>query len=197
MTVEGLETEHKYLLEEGFDLSEFERCMLALRPSGVVRAQVDEAYFLTRGCPLGIFRHRHDGALHDLTWKSFGREDTEVRSEWAIDLDRSGGSQLERVRSFLNPLGILWEGRAEKTLICFEFPDCEVVWYCATTGGRTAMCLEVEALNAESLTQAKATIAAYERSLGLNPATRCRRPLVLLLFPEFPLHTAQYARPTC
>ena len=60
----------------------------------------------------------------------------------------------------------------------------EVAHYRASTGARAVECVEFEATRKQSLTAALHTVERYERATGFGDATRSRRSLPQILFPE-------------
>ncbi len=189
---EGLrfqEIEHKFVVNERFDLSRFAGALAALGPIRTTALRVTDRYYLVAGSRRGRFviRHRYDPELHHLTLKSFGT-DTEVRQEINIDLGHHAGDQHDRVEAFLERLGVEWSGSLEKDLRVWYFPDVEVVHYRASTAGRSVCCVEFEATRKRSLAEALATVRRYERATGFDAADRSHRSLLEMLFPEVSEH---------
>ncbi len=177
-----LEIEHKFVLDPGFDRDAFFHSVTALQPLRTYSAQVVERYYLTEATPRLIYRHRYDENNQDLTYKTFGGDDIEIRREVRLSLDLRVGNQSESVRAFLEPLGLTWQGGLNKDLQVFNFADCEVVYYEARTAEKTVTCVEFEALLADSVEAALATLASYEQRLGFGNRQRSRRSLFELLF---------------
>lgn len=188
MTTDDLrfqEVEHKFLVDERFDLARFRERLAALEPTRTGAVRVRDRYFLTDGglARRVLFRHRYDAELHHLTVKTVG-EDTEVRVEVNLDLGHHRGNQDAQVDAFLDQLGILWRGTLHKTLEAWYFPDCEVVYYEAVAPSSSVRCVEFEATRASSLDAALATLARFARATGFESATRSRLSLPQLLFPD-------------
>ncbi|MDP1569051.1 MAG: hypothetical protein Q8L86_03535 [Vicinamibacterales bacterium] len=179
------EIEHKYVLDEGFDLARFRQAVSALGPIRTSTVDVRDRYFLTEaGRARGfLLRHRYDAELHHLTVKAL-ESDTEVRVEVNLDLGHHAGDQAAQVDAFANQLGVLWRGSLHKTLEVWYFPDCEVVYYEASTPARAVRCIEFEATRKGSLEEARATLERFERATGVAGMARSRRSLPQLLFPE-------------
>ncbi len=177
-----LEIEHKFVLEPDFDRDAFFQSVTALHPSRIHSAQVVERYYLTEATPKLIYRHRYDENNQDLTYKTFGDGDIEIRREVKLVLDLRIGNQEESVRAFLEPLGMTWQGGLNKQLQVFDFADCEIVYYEARTADKTVTCVELEALSADGVESALATLASYEQRLGFGNRQRSRRSLFELLF---------------
>lgn len=177
-----LEIEHKFVLEPDFDRDAFFQSVTALHPSRIRSAQVVERYYLTEATPKLIYRHRYDENNQDLTYKTFGDGDIEIRREVKLVLDLRIGNQEESVRAFLEPLGMTWQGGLNKQLQVFDFADCEIVYYEARTADKTVTCVELEALSADGVESALATLASYEQRLGFGNRQRSRRSLFELLF---------------
>lgn len=182
------EIEHKFIVGPQFDLAEFRRRAQALGPQRTTELHVEDTYFVTGLGPGVVFRHRYDVERQELTVKSRGPGDTEVRREVNLRLDQSAGSQLAAVSAFLEPLSIRWQGSLGKDICVFYYPDCEVVYYDARTAKRRVSCVEFEAIGSADLESARATLASYEQRLGLGDAQRAWESLFdLLLLPEMPL----------
>jgi hypothetical protein len=179
------EIEHKYIVDERFDVQRFRDVVAALCPARTASIRVQDRYYLTEAGRVRRFviRHRYDAELHHLTLKTLDA-DTEVRVEVNLDLGQHAGHQHAQVEAFLIQLGVLWSGTLDKDLEVWDFPDCEVVYYQASTGGRSVRCVEFEATRKDSLTEALATVENYERATGFDRADRSRQPLLEILFPE-------------
>jgi len=178
------EIEHKFVVDDGFDLAAFRQVLQTLQPTGQHTLQVRDHYFLTGDGRARhyILRHRFDDELHQLTIKSLA-SDPEVRDEINLDLGHHKGDQAAAVEAFAARMGVTWDGALLKTLDVWYFPDCEVVHYVAASGDRTVRCVEFEAIRKASVAEALAVIERYERATGFDPATRSRQSLVALLFP--------------
>ena len=178
------EIEHKFVLDDGFDLGAFRAALGALGPERTDTLQVRDRYFLTADGQARhyILRHRFDHELHQLTIKSLA-SDPEVRDEINLDLGHHKGDQAAQVDAFAARLGVVWHDALHKALDVWYFADCEVVHYVATSGDRTVRCVEFEAVRQASVPDALAVIARYEQATGFDPATRSRQSLVDLLFP--------------
>ena len=122
--------------------------------------------------PVGAF----NGALASLPAHTLG--------EYAIRAAMSRSKvEAAEVDAFAGRLGVVWRGELQKSLEVWYFADCEVVYYTATSDGRTVRCVEFEAVRQVSVTDALAVIARYEQATGFDAATRSRQSLVGLLFP--------------
>lgn len=179
------EIEHKYIVDEHFDLLRFRQAVEALGPIRTGTIGVEDRYFLTEGGRARRFlmRHRYDADLHHLTIKSL-EADTEVRVEVNLDLGHQAGQQASQVDAFMNLLGVVWSGTLHKDLEVWYFPDCEVVYYQASTPSRSVRCVEFEARRQNSLAEALATVERFERATGFSSASRSRLSLPQILFPE-------------
>ena len=180
-----IEIEHKFLVGDDFDLTRFRATIQRLHPTRTIALRVRDRYFLTEAGRRGRFvlRHRYDPQLHHLTLKSLGR-DTEVRSEVNLDLGHHAGDQASAVDAFVDRLGVTWSGVIIKDLTVWDFPDMEVAHYRASTGSRAVECVEFEATRKQSPAAALRTVERYERATGFGGATRSRRSLPQILFPE-------------
>ena len=179
------EIEHKYIVDEQFDLLRFRQAVEAVGPIRTSTMAVEDRYFLTESGRARRFlmRHRYDAELHHLTIKSL-ESDTEVRVEVNLDLGHQAGQQASQVDAFMNLLGVAWSGSLRKELEVWYFPDCEVVYYQASTPSRTVRCVEFEARRKNTLEEALATVERFERATGFLGAARSRLSLPQILFPE-------------
>jgi len=179
------EIEHKFIVDEQFDLEGFRRQLAAIGPAETNAITVRDRFFLTEGglARRILFRHRFDDELHHLTVKSI-ESDPEVRVEVNIDLGHHQGNQDAQVDAFIDQLGVVWRGTLHKALEVWYFPGCEIVYYEAFTDSRTVRCVEFEATEKGSLDEALAIVARYERATGFEGATRSLLSLPQLLFPE-------------
>ena len=179
------EIEHKFVVDDDFDLTRFRTSIERLQPTRTTALRVRDRYFLTEAGQRGrfILRHRHDPELHHLTLKSLAR-DTEVRAEVNLDLGHHAGDQASAVDAFVERLGVTWKGVLDKDLTVWYFPDVEVAHYRATTGARAVECVEFEATRKQSLAAALRTVERYERATGFGGTSRSRRSLPQILFPE-------------
>jgi hypothetical protein len=146
---------------------------------------VRDRYFLTEvgRARRFLIRHRYDRELHQLTVKTL-QPDTEARVEVNLDLGHHAGDQQAQVDAFLGQLGVEWKGTLYKDLEVWDFPDCEVVYYQASTDRRSVCCVEFEATRKDSLEAALAVVEKYERATGFDSADRTRRPLIEIMFPD-------------
>jgi hypothetical protein len=179
------EIEHKFIVDEQFDLESFRRQLAAIGPAATNAITVRDRFFLTEGglARRILFRHRFDDELHHLTVKSI-ESDPEVRVEVNIDLGHHQGNQDAQVDAFIEQLGVVWRGTLHKSLEVWYFPGCEIVYYEAFTDSRTVRCVEFEATRKGSLDEALSIVARYERATGFEGATRSLLSLPQLLFPE-------------
>ena len=179
------EIEHKFVVDDDFDLADFRAAVERLHPTRTTALRVRDRYFLTEAGRRGrfILRHRYDAELHHLTLKSLAR-DTEVRSEVNLDLGHHAGDQASAVDAFVERLGVTWRGVIVKDLTVWDFPDMEVAHYRASTDSRAVECVEFEATRKQSLAAALRTVERYERATGFGGAARSRRSLPQILFPE-------------
>ena len=177
------EIEHKFIVDESFDLPRFREQLAALRPTRTDAVTVRDRFFLTAGgrARRVLFRHRFDARLHQLTVKSV-ETDPEVRLEVNLDLGHHLGSQDAQVDAFLHQLEVIWSGTLHKALEAWYFADCEVVYYEAFTASRSVRCVEFEATRKGSLAEALATVGRYERATGFEGASRSLLSLPQLLF---------------
>ena len=179
------EIEHKFVVDDQFDLVRFGRTLDALGPSRHTSLQSRDRYFLTEDgrARRYVLRHRCDIEIHHLTIKSLAA-DPEVRDEITLDLGHHAGDQAAAVDAFVAGMGVAWSGTLQKDLNVWYFPDCEVVHYVASGGARTVSCVEFEATIRKSVPGALAIVERYERATGFDAANRSLHSLVDLLFPD-------------
>lgn len=175
-----LEIEHKFVIEAGLDIRSLLDDLHQRKPEKFIQTDVQDTYFLVENPPQAVYRHRIDSYLQQLTVKSLGA-DTEVRLEVNLDLDPAKGNQIERIRAFLAPLGVLWQGTLRKEVQAFYFADAEVVYYQAQYLDRVIRCFEIEARKPPSIEGAQKILADWEKSLGFDPAKRSQASLLELL----------------
>ena len=189
MTLRFKEVEHKFVVDDQFDLPHFRDAVAKLGPTRTSTVSVLDRYFLTEagGARRFLLRHRYDAELHHLTLKTIG-SDTEVRVEVNLDLGHHAGPQSAQVDAFMEQLGVTWRGTLIKELEVWYFPDCEVVYYQASTATRAVRCVEFEATRKNSLEEMLATIDRFERATGFADAVRSQRSLPQILFPELDEH---------
>jgi hypothetical protein len=183
------EIEHKYVVNARFDLQRFREVLASLGPTRTGAICVRDRYYLTEGGRAHRFliRHRYDAEIHQLTIKTLG-DDTETRSEINLDLSRHDGSQEAAVDAFLDHMGVVWRGTVQKDLEVWYFPDCEVVYYAASTDARAVRCVEFEATHKDSPAGALEIIERFERATGFEGAARSLVSLPQILFPELRDH---------
>jgi adenylate cyclase class IV len=181
-----LEIEHKFVIAADLDVKDLLHDLRQRNPEKFIQTDVQDTYFLVENPPHTVYRHRIDSYLQQLTVKSLGT-DTEVRLEVNLDLDPAKGNQIEGIRAFLAPLGVLWQGTLRKEVQAFYFPDAEVVYYQAQYLDRMIRCFEIEARKAPSIEGAQKILADWEKSLGFDPAKRSHASLLeLLVIPTLP-----------
>ena len=178
------EIEHKYVVDEPFDVQRLRDVLSSLGPTRTSAVRVRDRYYLTEGGHARRFliRHRYDTELHQLTLKAL-EDDTEARTEITLDLGQHAGSQEAAVDAFVERLGVIWRGTLHKDLEAWYFPDCEVVYYSAATEWRTVRCVEFEATRKDSFADALKIVARFERATGFAGATRSHLSLPQMLFP--------------
>jgi hypothetical protein len=186
------EIEHKYLVGDDFDLPRFGESLAAIGPNRMKSLRVRDQYYLTEGGPAGgyLVRHRFDAELQQLTIKSLAL-DTEVRDEINLELGLGAGDQAAQVDAFLTRMGVRWRGTVSKDLRVWDFDDCEVVHYVASTDAQTLRCVEFEATRKASLSDALAVLERFERATGFWGLARSRLSLPQLLFPGLSAHLSR------
>lgn len=183
-----LEIEHKFLVHdvfgEAFDDSIFLNKIIALSPNGRSDVQVCDTYFIRADDTSGVYRHRFDSEIQQLTYKSLIPGNNEIRKEINLDLGHHSGNQVDIARAFLKSISQIEEAKLEKHVQAFYFPHAEVVYYEASNGKKKIKCIEVEAIDCQSIQEAKETLAYFESQLGLDAKRRCFDSLFELLVLE-------------
>lgn len=181
------EIEHKFIVGPDFDLPGLRQLMRGLGPRKETALLTEDTYFLCALVPHLIYRHRCDAERQELTVKDRTAADPEVRLEVNLRLSQDAGSQRDAVAAFLAPLRITWQGRLQKQIHVFYFPDCEVVHYHAKTDHREIRCVEFEARAQPGVDAARQVLARYEALAGFTGKERSRSSLFdLLLAPDLP-----------
>lgn len=182
-----LEIEHKFLVGDDFDVEAFRHMGLAHGPRRTTELRVRDTYFVTALDPRVVFRHRVDAERQELTCKSRGGGDAEVRTEINLRLDPASGDQGAAVEAFLAMFGVVWKGTITKDILVFYYPDCEVVFYRAEAGGEVVRCVEFEATGGLDVAGSREALAAWEARFGFAGAERVQASLFeLLLAPRMP-----------
>ncbi len=177
------EIEHKFIVGDDFDLEDFRARVRAFDPERTIAQEVRDVYYLTRGRPGFIYRHRFDRELQHLSVKSLER-DSEVRLEVNLDLGQHRGDQQETVEAFLDSLDVVWRGVIHKDIEVYYFPDCEIVLYGARVGESSVRCIEFEARRKPSVDDAIEILRRYEELMGFGGRRRTKKSLVEILFPS-------------
>jgi hypothetical protein len=178
-TSEFKEFEHKYLVDESVDIASIFEKLRALGDGKEKSLEVTDTYYFSVMNPGFVYRHRKDSEIQQLTVKSYGG-DTRDRTEINLHL-KNDKSQADAVNAFMQTHGNYQNFDIRKNIRVIDFPDCECVYYKATSGNKTVYCFEFEALGATSLENALITINRYESVAGFNPADRCEISLFELL----------------
>ena len=179
-----IEVEHKFIVNDEFDLTRFGLVLDGLGPTRRTELVVRDRYFLTENgrARRYILRHRFDSEINQLTLKSL-QADPETRDEISLNLGHHAGSQGAEVDAFVAQQEVVWSGTLVKDLKVWYFPDCEVVHYVAHTDAHQVRVVEFEATVKPSVGAALAILARYEQATGFDPSTRSMQSLVDLLFP--------------
>ncbi len=176
------EIEHKFVVDDRFDLEAFRQALRTLTPARRETLRVRDRYFITEtGRARGfVVRHRCDRELHELTIKTIA-DDAEVRGE--VNLALRPGDQEAHVDAFVAAQGLVWQGALWKDLEVWHFAECEVVHYTATTDDRVVRCVEFEATHKLTVDAALAVVKRFEAATGFAEATRTPASLLELLWP--------------
>ena len=176
-----LEVEHKFIVSQDFPLDEFKTACRRLRPVREKTVVVQDSYYLPEWSKDFILRHRQDAELHQLTVKT-RNADPQVRTEVNLEL-AAAAEAAQMVTKFMQTIGTSAPLGIEKTLLVFDFADCEVVHYAASHAGRCIYCVEFEARQQKDLQSAYDVLQRYEKALGFNAQDRCSVNLFDLLIP--------------
>lgn len=180
MDMTFLEIEHKYLIDDQFDLNGFRQRVRELEPKDQTSVAVRDIYYFNYDQPEFVMRHRYDREIQQLTIK--GREaDPEARTEINLNLGHSSGDQAAAVKTFVGMLGFRDCAEVHKDVEVYYFADCEVVNYRANCGDRRVHCIEVEAKGADSKESGIAILKRYEDMLNLTHMKREKKSLFELL----------------
>lgn len=169
-SVAFLEIEHKFVVDDSFDLDDFCARCRKLGPVNEKALGVKDTYYVPANESDLIYRHRLDKEIQQLTLKSRGG-DNEVRTEINLDLG-AGRSQASGVEAWMGAIGALPGFGIQKHIHVFDFPDCEVVHYEASHAGRSICCVEFEAKKVNDEEAGLAVLIRYERLLGFENLER-------------------------
>lgn len=175
-----LEIEQKFLVENHLSRTRFleiAQQQFFTQPKCLF---VTDTYFLTSALKKHVFRHRIDAEIQEFTLKSL-EHDALRRTEVNLKLEsREEGLQLNRIRAFLEPLGILWEGTIQKEIAVFSTAECEVVYYDAGYQNQTRSCLEIELLDTAQEKQFPLWVEKIKSVLGIAELKRTPKSLIEL-----------------
>lgn len=174
------EFEHKYLLDEDFDPAPVFERLRALGTGEEKQLSVTDVYYQSNVLPGFIFRHRKDEEIQQLTVKSYGG-DTRERTEVNLHL-KNDFAQFDGVEAFLSTIGTFQKFNIRKEIIVIDFPDCECVYYKASSNNKIVFCMEFEAIGTDNLDGAMAIIERYEAIAGFESSQRCHISLFDILF---------------
>ena len=180
------EIEHKFVVDEHFDLARFRGRWRLSSPTGTERDRRPRSLLPDRGRPRAP--RPVQASLRCRAASADGEGDSRRTPRFARrSISTSGttrGNQDAQVDAFMDQLGVIWRGTLQKELEVWYFPDCEVVYYVASTATRSVRCVEFEATLKDSLDDALATVDRFERATGFESASRSRLSLPQLLFPD-------------
>jgi hypothetical protein len=180
MSTNFKEFEHKYLLDEHFNVHPVFEKLRALGNGKEKQLTVKDVYFRSELLPDFVFRHRKDQEIQQLTVKSYGG-DTRERTEINLHL-KNDRAQHDAVEAFLGVLGSFQKYVITKEIRVIDFPDCECVFYKASSADKTVYCMEFEAVGTNDLGVALEIIAKYELIAGFESIPRCNISLFDILF---------------
>lgn len=175
-----IEIEHKFIVPNGYDRSQFLKIAQGLSASRIEEISVKDTYYVLNGRSSHVFRHRFDQEIQQLTVKSVGSSTFE-RLEVNLDLLGDGVDQTANIQAFLNVFGIAWKATLTKDIGVAYFDDCEVVHYRAAAGKRAIECVEFEAIGFSNGPEALPTLHHYEKSFGLSACPAENQSLFHLL----------------
>ena len=173
MTAEELrfkEIEHKYIVDERFDLQRFRDVVATLRPARTFSIRVRDRYYPDRGRPCPAFRDpaplRRRAAPAD---REDARAPTPRSASRSISIsDITPATSRRRSTRFSASWASSGSGTLHKDLEVWDFPDCEVVHYQASTDRRSVRCVEFEATRKDSLDGGACDVEKYERATGFD-----------------------------
>ena len=174
-----IEVEHKFIISEQMDVTLMQKRLKELGPIRHFTTAVRDIYFLCSDTGTKVLRHRYDSKIQQLTLKSLS-DDPEVRTEINLQLAIQQDQQRS-IEAFISQLRYKQMGTIQKQVEVFEFDDCEVVIYRASNGAKKVRCVEVEARNFATITQAKAILLEYEEKIELHDKERSSKTLFELL----------------
>ncbi|NRA64286.1 MAG: CYTH domain-containing protein [Pseudobacteriovorax sp.] len=181
---EYLEIEYKYVLDDKDNDGLIRKAISELGPVKTFQVDVEDSYFYSPLTPDYVFRHRFDREIQQLTMKSITKDPT-VRKEVNIALNQDRGSQLAAVHAFLEPLQVSISATIKKRVWAYYFRDVEIVYYEASRHGCDVSCVEIEAIDPETVQRGKELIELYANKLCLDPEMLSSSALFSLLVPEF------------
>lgn len=180
-STEFLEIEHKFVVDDAFDVEDFCKRVMELTPLKSTKIEVNDHYFFSKNQNHFVLRHRLDKELNQLSMKSRGG-DAESRTEINLDLARGVPNQQKAIIEFTKNLGFSEQRILTKKVRVFYFPDCEIVYYQANCGDRRVNCVEIEAKDVNTKSAGLEILAIYEKKLGLDKIQRETRSLFELMF---------------
>lgn len=173
------EFEHKYLLKGNEDVDQIFQKLRSLGNGSEKSLEVIDTYYFDESRPHLVYRHRIDREIQQLTVKSLGGD---ARDRMEINLHLLNDfTQDDSVGEFFNTLGNFRKSAIHKSIRVIDFPDCECVYYRASSDQKTVFCFEFEALGANDLSEALSIISRYEQVAGFSPEYRCSESLFELL----------------
>lgn len=179
MSQKEIEFEHKYVVDDTFNFSAFQKVAEELGPEKSYDVEVVDRYFIPLDWRSSVIRHRRDNRMHQLTYKSI-ETDSEKRVEVNLDLDAACDDAT--VDLFVkHSFGRTREKVIKKSVNVFYFTDCEVVFYKASHEKHAVNCVEFEVRDFKNDAEARSTLEKYEKSFGFAGQQRERRNLLRLL----------------
>ena len=178
MNSEYIEYEHKFVVDDNFNVKQFTTAVLALKPSNYYSVSVRDDYYLPNNHPQYIYRHRSDRLLNQLTYKCLSN-DSEKRVE--INLDLQPETTSATVEQFIKTMGDFARISLTKEVTVFYFQDIEIVYYEARYKKRRINCVEFEIRNYQNDMQANAILQEFETKLGFTPQQRATKSLLELM----------------
>lgn len=167
-------------MDEQVDVGKVFEKLRALGKGKEKHLTVDDVYFRNEHFPNYVFRHRKDEEIQQLSVKSYGG-DTRERTEINLNL-KNDRTQHDAVATFLGIFGSFQKYVIKKEIKVIDFPDCECVYYKASSADKSVCCMEFEALGTTDLSEALRIINKYESVAGFDPEERCRISLFEILF---------------
>ena len=119
-----------------------------------------------------MLRYRYGEGKSEFTFKQNIKDSFSLRKELNIDLKEL--DQKSDIENFVTELSYLVGPEISKKIEVFDFKDCEICIYEASSKDKSLICLEVEAKGASDLESAENIVQEYAQSLSLEKSDEFR-----------------------